>query len=129
MRFNLPKNNIHCLNTSGNLSGLFRYGRILAHFLRSGNLRRKFPDRKKPGFPLQVLGSANALPVGFPLQSLAQRQRKTASRFCRHLCAPRVFPVVEQAPGIITASFPFINFSIAIGMTIISYDGFSTLSR
>jgi hypothetical protein len=27
---------------------------------------------KKPGFPLQVLGSADALPVGFPLQSLAQ---------------------------------------------------------
>jgi hypothetical protein len=27
---------------------------------------------KKPGFPLQVLGSANALPVGFPLQSLAR---------------------------------------------------------
>jgi hypothetical protein len=26
---------------------------------------------KKPGFPLQVLGSADALPVGFPLQSLA----------------------------------------------------------
>jgi hypothetical protein len=24
---------------------------------------------KKPGFPLQVLGSADALPVGFPLQS------------------------------------------------------------
>jgi hypothetical protein len=28
--------------------------------------------QKKPGFPLQVLGSANALPVGFPLQSLAR---------------------------------------------------------
>jgi hypothetical protein len=27
--------------------------------------------RQKPGFPLQVLGSAYALPVGFPLQSLA----------------------------------------------------------
>jgi hypothetical protein len=27
---------------------------------------------QKPGFPLQVLGSANALPVGFPLQSLAR---------------------------------------------------------
>jgi hypothetical protein len=26
-------------------------------------------SRKKPGFPLQVLGSADALPVGFPLQS------------------------------------------------------------
>jgi hypothetical protein len=40
---------------------------------------------KKPGFPLQVLGFANANPVGFPLQSLAraQRQRKIASRFCR----------------------------------------------
>jgi hypothetical protein len=27
--------------------------------------------QKKPGFPLQVLGFANANPVGFPLQSLA----------------------------------------------------------
>jgi hypothetical protein len=27
---------------------------------------------KKPGFPLQVLGFANANPVGFPLQSLAR---------------------------------------------------------
>jgi hypothetical protein len=27
--------------------------------------------QKKPGFPLQVLGIANAIPVGFPLQSLA----------------------------------------------------------
>jgi hypothetical protein len=27
--------------------------------------------REKPGFPLQVLGSAHALPAGFPLQSLA----------------------------------------------------------
>jgi hypothetical protein len=26
-------------------------------------------EQKKPGFPLQVLGSADALPVGFPLQS------------------------------------------------------------
>jgi hypothetical protein len=30
--------------------------------------------QKKPGFPLQVLGFANANPVGFPLQSLAHRQ-------------------------------------------------------
>jgi hypothetical protein len=29
------------------------------------------PRAKKPGFPLQVLGFANANPVGFPLQSLA----------------------------------------------------------
>jgi hypothetical protein len=28
-------------------------------------------DREKPGFPLQVLGFADANPVGFPLQSLA----------------------------------------------------------
>jgi hypothetical protein len=41
------------------------YGRI---FLKAG----KSPLSKKPGFPLQVLGSANALPVGFPLQSLAR---------------------------------------------------------
>jgi hypothetical protein len=33
-----------------------------------------FCSAKKPGFPLQVLGSAHALPAGFPLQSLA-RQR------------------------------------------------------
>jgi hypothetical protein len=35
---------------------------------------------KKPGFPLQVLGFANANPVGFPLQSLAQRQRQSHTR-------------------------------------------------
>jgi hypothetical protein len=29
-------------------------------------------ETKKPGFPLQVLGIAHAIPVGFPLQSLAQ---------------------------------------------------------
>jgi hypothetical protein len=28
-------------------------------------------SRQKPGFPLQVLGFANANPAGFPLQSLA----------------------------------------------------------
>jgi hypothetical protein len=28
--------------------------------------------RQKPGFPLQVLGFADANPVGFPLQSLAR---------------------------------------------------------
>jgi hypothetical protein len=37
---------------------------------------------KKPGFPLQVLGFANANPVGFPLQSLA-RQLRTSSLNCR----------------------------------------------
>jgi hypothetical protein len=47
--------------------------RIRARFLRSGNLLRKFPDRKKPGFPLQVLGFAYANPVGFPLQSSGAR--------------------------------------------------------
>jgi hypothetical protein len=31
---------------------------------------------QKPGFPLQFLGSAYALPVGFPLQSLAQHTLK-----------------------------------------------------
>jgi hypothetical protein len=36
----------------------------MAHFLRQ--------SRKKPGFPLQFLGSADALPAGFPLQSLAR---------------------------------------------------------
>jgi hypothetical protein len=44
----------------------------MAHFLRFGNLRRKFPNRKKPGYPLQVLGFADANPVGFPLLSLAR---------------------------------------------------------
>jgi hypothetical protein len=39
-------------------------------------------SRQKPGFPLQVLGSAHALPVGFPLQSLAQWQIKTNPRNC-----------------------------------------------
>jgi hypothetical protein len=43
----------------------------MARFLRSGKLRRKFPNRKKTGFPLQVLGFAYANPAGFPLQSLA----------------------------------------------------------
>jgi hypothetical protein len=32
---------------------------------------RAFARPKKPGFPLQVLGFANANPVGFPLQSFA----------------------------------------------------------
>jgi hypothetical protein len=32
----------------------------------------RLEQAKKPGFPLQVLGSAHALPVGFPLQSLAR---------------------------------------------------------
>jgi hypothetical protein len=32
----------------------------------------RFVRPKKPGFPLQVLGIAHAIPVGFPLQSLAQ---------------------------------------------------------
>jgi hypothetical protein len=36
----------------------------------------RFETAQKPGFPLQVLGSAHALPVGFPLQSFAQRQLK-----------------------------------------------------
>jgi hypothetical protein len=55
---------------------------IRAPFLRFGNLRSKFPNRKKPGFPLQVLGFAHANPVGFPLQSLAQRQLSIKSRNC-----------------------------------------------
>jgi hypothetical protein len=42
-------------------------------------LRRKFPNRKKPGFPLQVLGFAYAIPVGFPLQSLARAAAKKKS--------------------------------------------------
>jgi hypothetical protein len=63
--------------------GLFRHGKIWAHFFARGRA-------KKPGFPLQVLGfaqdawassdfakaklrPANANPVGFPLQSLARR--------------------------------------------------------
>jgi hypothetical protein len=37
---------------------------------------------KKPGFPLQVLGFANANPVGFPLQSLARRQLRISPRNC-----------------------------------------------
>jgi hypothetical protein len=31
---------------------------------------------KKPGFPLQVLGFAYANPAGFPLQSLAPRNKR-----------------------------------------------------
>jgi hypothetical protein len=42
---------------------------IRAHFLR--------PRRKKPGFPLQVLGFAYANPVGFPLQSHCAAQGLT----------------------------------------------------
>jgi hypothetical protein len=37
--------------------------------------------RQKPGFPLQVLGFANANPVGFPLQSLAPRSGSAESEF------------------------------------------------
>jgi hypothetical protein len=40
--------------------------RILAPFLPA-------KPGKKPGFPLQVLGFANANPVGFPLQSQCAR--------------------------------------------------------
>jgi hypothetical protein len=35
---------------------------------------------KKPGFPLQVLGFANANPVGFPLQSLARAPAATRKK-------------------------------------------------
>jgi hypothetical protein len=35
-------------------------------FLRAG--------AQKPGFPLQFPGSADALPAGFPLQSLARKK-------------------------------------------------------
>jgi hypothetical protein len=51
-------------------------------------LHRKFPDRKKPGFPLQVLGFAYANPVGFPLQSLA------------HPGASRILNRISQVYGI-----------------------------
>jgi hypothetical protein len=50
---------------------------IWAHFLRH--------SRKKPGFPLQVLGFAYANPVGFPLQSLARAQRQL------HTCEYKAF--------------------------------------
>jgi hypothetical protein len=36
---------------------------------QSGRIFRGPAAREKPGFPLQVLGSAHALPAGFPLQS------------------------------------------------------------
>jgi hypothetical protein len=45
---------------------------------------------KKPGYPLQVLGFANANPAGFPLLSLARAQRaaKLRTQFCgRSICA------------------------------------------
>jgi hypothetical protein len=48
---------------------------------------------QKPGFPLQVLGFAHANPVGFPLQSLTQRQLKIMPRNCH-----------RQFRGIIAAS-------------------------
>jgi hypothetical protein len=35
---------------------------------------------QKPGFPLQVLGFANANPVGFPLQSLARAAAATRKK-------------------------------------------------
>jgi hypothetical protein len=39
---------------------------------------------KKPGFPLQVLGFANANPVGFPLQSLARAPAAVSEfAFCK----------------------------------------------
>jgi hypothetical protein len=41
--------------------------------LSRNTLSRAFAGAcKKPGFPLQVLGIAHAIPVGFPLQSLAR---------------------------------------------------------
>jgi hypothetical protein len=53
---------------------------IWAHFWQDAGASNNFAaqncdqpaKRQKPGFPLQVLGSAYALPVGFPLQSLAR---------------------------------------------------------
>jgi hypothetical protein len=40
--------------------------------------------RKKPGFPLQVLGFAYANPVGFPLQSLAPRSDSSGIVYASH---------------------------------------------
>jgi hypothetical protein len=45
--------------------------------------------RKKPDFPLQVLGSANALPVGFPLQCARRRSLSDRFGFLWALSRPR----------------------------------------
>jgi hypothetical protein len=49
--------------------------------------RREAPG---PGFPLQVLGIANAIPVGFPLQSLA-RAPAGLSRFAHQHALTKKF--------------------------------------
>jgi hypothetical protein len=68
------------------MMGAFR-GRVSGHYnpflsesdrLRAHFFGRAFARPKKPGFPLQVLGSADALPVGFPLQSHCARPAPNA---------------------------------------------------
>jgi hypothetical protein len=60
----------------------------MAHFLRFGNLHRKFPNRKKPGFALQVLGFADANPAGFPLQCARRRSLSDRYRIVAGAIAP-----------------------------------------
>jgi hypothetical protein len=64
-------------------------------------LRRKFPNRKKPGFPLQVLGFAHANPVGFPLQSrMHGRAEKLHTQFFDQPLAQRQLRAkARQLPG------------------------------
>jgi hypothetical protein len=45
-----------------------------------GAFRAGLPSGAEPGFPLQVLGFANANPVGFPLQSLARAPAPNTDR-------------------------------------------------
>jgi hypothetical protein len=52
----------------------------------------RFAHPKKPGFPLQVRGSADALPVGFPLQSLAHRQLRNQFRELVLSCHSKLRP-------------------------------------
>jgi hypothetical protein len=58
------------------------------------NKRAHFLLRKKPGFPLQFLGCANAHPAGFPLQShCAPRAGHDFAR--QNRCSP-------MHPGLVT---------------------------
>jgi hypothetical protein len=53
---------------------------------------------KKPGFPLQVLGFANANPAGFPLQSLAHAPAAN----CNHKNRMRIFARQKSALGVVS---------------------------
>ncbi|MDR1317036.1 MAG: hypothetical protein LBK13_09210 [Spirochaetales bacterium] len=69
---------------------------------------------KKPGFPLQVLGFAYANPVGFPLQSLAQQQRKSSTRRKKFTAKSKTGKVEEAKKVEDKKLFDFFDFAVKI---------------